>query len=125
MKTLTYILILTLLISLFPYQTNADIPAIAINDARLDSDRNVNPDKWFWMGACIPGIGVYYANPLFIEIPLDRILGKPPEYVFFYMQEYNRNVQAIRLREMTKGTLTTFGVFTSLGCLISLRNSTR
>ena len=94
MQRLAIILILITLLT--PRVYAADIAAQAFIDARADAKKDVDPRHWLVWGCCTGVIGwsiSYTSSP---EIPVERIMGKSPEYVHFYMYEYERKIKDLQ-----------------------------
>ena len=112
MKTLAYILILIILFYMLPSPTEASTSARAIQHARNDAERNINKELWFMSGCCLSGVAYMIASLTASEIPVDKFVGQPPEYVFFYIQEYERKTARLRAYYATLGALANFGILT-------------
>lgn len=110
MKTLAYVLILITLFYMFPSPTEASISATAIEDARYDAQRDISKELWFFTGCCLGGVGYTIAFLTTPELPVHRFMGKPPEYVFFYIQEYERKTKRLQAYYSFWGSLTGLGV---------------
>ena len=97
MKTLAFILILTTLITTVSYSsTEIGISAQAITDARKDADKDAVKFQWLLIGCCFGPVGYAASLTGSPEIPIDRFIGKPPEYVHFYSEEYRRKSKSIQ-----------------------------
>ena len=112
MKTLAYILVVATLLATLPLPTEASISARAIQHARSDAERDVNKELWFMSGCCLSGAAYIIATLTASEIPVDQFIGQPPEYVFFYIQEYDRKTARLRTYYAALGALANFGVLT-------------
>lgn len=89
-------LVLILVMFTTPIARASDISAQAFMDARADAERDVNTHAWLAWGCCTGLIGLPLSYASAPEIPIERIMGKPPEYVHFYMHEYARKTQEIQ-----------------------------
>ena len=49
-------------------------------------------------------------------------MGKPPEYVLFYIEEYKRKVQSIRLKASTQGSIYTASIITFIAVMARITN---
>ena len=112
MKTLAYILILVTLFYMLPSPTEASISADAIEHARTHAERDINKQLWFMTGCCLGGLGYTIAFLTTPEIPVHRFIGKPPEYVFFYIQEYEKKTKKLQTYYSFWGSLTGLGLLT-------------
>ena len=108
MKTLAYILILITLFYMLPSPTEASISATAIKDARYDAQQDIDTAIWFFAGCCLSGAGFTIAYLKTPDIPVRRFMGKPPEYVFFYIEEYERKTKKLQTYYTFWGSLTGF-----------------
>ena len=113
-KTLAFILILTTLLTSLPISAQSGIAAQAIRDARRDAEREVNKVVWFAGGCCFSGITYAAAVIMTPEIPINRFIGKSPEYVFFYTQEHQRKTRALQTKYTVMGWLVGFA-----GCIVA------
>ena len=109
MKTLACILILATLLTILPKPVQASTSARAIQDARNDAEREINKELWFMAGCCLSGVGYTIAFLTTPELPVQRFMGQPPEYVFFYLQEYERKTKRLQAYYTFWGSLTGFG----------------
>lgn len=121
MKTLAYILILITLFYMLPSPTEAGTSARGIRDAREDAQRDINKGLWFMTGFCLSGLGYTIAFLTTPELPVDRFMGKPPEYLYFYMQEYERKTKRLQAYYSFWGSVTAVGTVTGLTLLNALR----
>ena len=94
MQYLAFTLILTSLLT--QPVCAADTAAQAFIDARADAKRDVDPRHWLVWGCCTGVIGWSISYTSAPEIPVERIIGKSPEYVHFYMYEYERKVKDLQ-----------------------------
>ena len=120
MKTLAYILILITLFYMMPSPTQASTSADAIEHARIHAQRDINKQLWFFTGCCLSGVGYTIAFLSTPDIPVHRFIGKPPEYVFFYIQEYDRKTKKLQAYYTFWGAVISFGVL----AILSLYGST-
>ena len=87
MKLLSLIVLLTFSFSLLPASETDDTQQ-AIMDARRDSNQNITEEIWL-MAGCLCGVfGIGFAYFHQPQIPIVRMVGKSPEYVAFYTEEY-------------------------------------
>ena len=107
MKILTLALLLTTLLTTVSHSTEIGISAQAIIDARADAENDVNEQGWVFFGCCLTGLAVSVAVLSSPEVPIDKFIGKPPEYIYFYSEEYRRKVRELRLRYTAIGWLAT------------------
>ena len=96
MKTLAFILILTTLFTTIPCSAQSGLAAQAVIDARRDAGKDVNKIQWLALGCCFNGITHAAATIMTPDIPINRFMGKSPEYVFLYSQEYQRKARSLR-----------------------------
>ncbi len=96
MKTLAFIFILTTLFATIPCSAQTGIAAQAIIDARKDAKKDVNIIQWTALGCCFT-IPTYAALMITkSEVPINRFMGKSPEYISFYTQEYQRKTKSLQ-----------------------------
>lgn len=76
----------------------------AIADAQRDASRNTS-QIWGLVGCFggILGISVAFAYPS--PIPAAALIGKPPEYVAYYSDEYRRSAQNTQVKYAAGGCL--------------------
>ncbi len=110
MKALACLLILATLLTILPKPVQASTSARAIQDARNDAEREINKELWFMTGCCLSGLGYTIAFLITPELPVQRFMGQPPEYVFFYIGEYERKTKRLQAYYTFWGSLTGFGV---------------
>ena len=84
--------------------------ADAIEHVRIHAERDINKQLWFMTGCCLSGVGYTIAFLTTPELPVHRFMGKPPEYVFFYIQEYERKTKRLQTYYTFLGSLTGWGV---------------
>ena len=96
MRTLAFILILLTVLTTVSYSTELGISAQAITDARNDAQKDVIKPQWILIGCCLGPVGYTASLATSPEIPIDRFIGKPPEYVYFYSEEYRRKSKSIQ-----------------------------
>ena len=91
MKLFAFSLVVLILFPSIPYaQPETEPPLQAIADARTHAEQDVSTPVWFIAGAacCIFGIGFAYMNQP--QVPVHRLMGKSPEYIAVYTDEYHR-----------------------------------
>lgn len=64
------------------------------------------------IGGAIPPVGLFMINKSKPKIPLERLMGKSPEYVRFYTDTYTRKTQSLQTKYATTGALTGCGLLT-------------
>ena len=132
------------LLSLAERTPIADIIAIAERDA----DKDISKILWFGEGMCLSCVGASYftfsANPTIALAatvltpivglgaiyshqpgpPVERLIGKSPEYVSTYTDAYKSKARSLRTKSAAFGAVTGCGVLTGVtivGCLLGLR----
>lgn len=96
MKHIAFLLVLSILFTSISYSTEVGMSAQAIIDARADASNDVIKTTWFMLGCCFGVFGYAVSLAETPEIPIDRFMGKPPEYVYFYSEEYQRKTKSIQ-----------------------------
>ncbi len=66
----------------------ADIEAGANAQAIADAENDVNKTGWFMDGCFLNIIGVVMARTIKAPVPAERLVGKPPTYIFAYTSAY-------------------------------------
>ena len=83
------------------------------SQAKVDTKRDIassSINSWYYMGFCLGGIGVIAALAATPTVPVDKLIGKSPEYVVYYSKAYKSEVRKQRTQNAAIGC----GVF---GCL--------
>ena len=60
----------------------------AIADAKRDVKTHINQTLWFTTGCFFPIVGPLFSQTDLKSVPAARTLGKSPQYVAFYIDEY-------------------------------------
>ncbi len=68
----------------------------AITDAKNDAKKHINKTIWFSVGCFLPVVGPIYSQRKIKTIPLARTLGKSPEYIAFYTDNYRLEIKKQR-----------------------------
>ncbi len=68
----------------------------AIADAKNDAKKHFNKTIWFSVGCFLPVVGPIYSQGKIKTIPLARTLGKSPEYIAFYTDNYRLEMKKQR-----------------------------
>ena len=98
------LIILSFTYSVMPaFSTEADISAKAVADARKDAEADINQTRWFFFGCCCGLTGDMAALRAEAEIPTQRLIGKSPEYVVLYSEEYRRKIKSLRTNYVVRG----------------------
>lgn len=105
MRFLAFILVLTTFFTAISYATEVGISAQAFIDARADAEKDVDRRRWVVFGCCTGIIGWPVSLTAAPEIPIERIMGKPPEYVYFYFHEYDRKTKELQSHYAGIGSL--------------------
>ena len=90
MKYVAFILVLSILSAPLSYSTEVNEYQQAIMDARADALKDFSSTEWLMLGCCLGVFGYVVSLASTEEIPVDRFIGKSPEYVYFYSEEYQR-----------------------------------
>ena len=112
MKTLAFILILTTLFTTIPCSAQSGLAAQAVIDARRDAEKDVNIILWTASGCCFSAITYTVAVTRTPDFPINRLIGKSPEYVLLYSQEYQRKTISLQSKYTLIGWVTGFVVVT-------------
>jgi hypothetical protein len=121
------ILLLSMVGCVLPYMVESDENARQIGKAAYDDahdDANVDRCMWLSGGLCLGFGGGCLLGPLGIVAahfyepspPPTRLLGKPPEYVDFYVSNYREVRQNVALSAASIGCIA--GAVTA-GCLVT------
>ncbi len=76
--------------------TMESIEEQAIADAKHDVKKHINKSMWFSVGCFLPVVGPIYSQGKIKTIPLARTLGKSPEYIAFYTDNYRLEMKKQR-----------------------------
>lgn len=112
------IFILALLILLELIYVNGNCEIKASTQAKIDAqnDINGNYEKWFFIGLLGNIFGVGYSYFAKINIPEERLIGKPPEYLEEYFKEYKKSLKIERLKKsLTGATISSIVILYYLG----------
>lgn len=97
MKNIAVTLVLLLIFATISHTTQeADIVVQAINDARKDAEKDISKTAWFFTGCVLSLFGYALALSSYSEIPIERFMGKSPEYVTIYIEEYHRKSRSLK-----------------------------
>lgn len=77
----------------------------AIADAKRDAKAHMNKQIWFSVGCFLPVVGPIYSQGKIKTIPLARTLGKSPEYIAFYTDNYRLEMKKQRFKWAFGGCL--------------------
>lgn len=114
MRLLAFILMLTTFFTTISYPTEVGTLAQtfevstttqAFIDARADAEKDVDRRQWVVSGCCTGIIGWPVSPDTAPEIPIERIMGKSPEYIYFYFHEYNRKTKELQSHYAGMGSL--------------------
>ena len=109
MRYIATTLILLMLFTTISHTTQeADIVVQAISDARKDAEKDISKTAWFFTGCAFSIFGYALALSSYSEIPIERFMGKSPEYVTIYIDEYYRKSKGIKSNSAFLGWI--FGV---------------
>ncbi|MCS7232226.1 MAG: hypothetical protein RMJ67_08835 [Elusimicrobiota bacterium] len=103
-KIISLLLVICLLISF--NRASEDIIRQALEDAHRDVKRNFKEDVWVAVGFFGNIFGVLFAYFYSPKIPVSSLMGKSPEYVSVYIENYKEFYKNLRL----KSSLLGFGV---------------
>lgn len=95
MKTLAFIFMFTTLFTTVSYSSEVGDAAQAIIDARVDAENDVGRTQRIFTVCCFGIIGTSTSTTN-QEIPIERFIGKSPEYIYFYTEEYYRKTQSLQ-----------------------------
>ena len=87
----------------------------ASEDAKIDAQADVSPILWFVAGFGCGVCGIAAPYVLKPTVPVDRLIGKSPEYMVLYTQEYQRRVRREQAERAALGCV--------VGTLVSLAYS--
>ena len=109
-KPLSFVMVMLLFfMPILVFSQQSDEMSRAIADATRDAQL-VNTQIW-GAGGCLLGItGVFIAYVVTPTVPLEKLLGKSPEYVAYYTSTYQRLVKSSQTRNATTGCVISTGV---------------
>ena len=82
----------------------------AVIEAQRQAELDVNKTLW-WAAGCFGGwVGVLVAYVVEPSPPVATLIGKPPEYVAIYTQEYTRHAKSLQTKYAFNGCLVAAGV---------------
>ena len=85
-------------------QSTNDVYVQAITDARYDAASN-SAIEWMAAGCCIGVFGVILAAIVDPSPPVQRFIGKSPEYINIYTQEYQRSARRNQIESAVGGCI--------------------
>ena len=84
----------------------------AVADAQRDAQLTVNQLTWQMMGCFGNVLGIGAALIYEPRLPADRLMGKSPEYVQYYANEFRRETKGLQLYHAATGcSVSTVGAF--------------
>ena len=107
-----------LLIVSLPFEVSAELSLTeqATADAKVDAKRYVSPFAWGAYGFACAFLAIPHANLIDPNLPIDRIIGKSPEYVDTYTRVFRQHAKQRRLQAAAIGC----SISATIGLLISI-----
>ena len=116
-KILMCSILLTIFIYPIVFATVLDTPT-AIQDARSDAKTDTSAG-WYIAGGVCGCFGFAYAAITTPSVPATRFMGKSPEYILIYSDEYKRTAKNERLKKTGIG----WGVWAAVYLLFVATNT--
>ena len=118
MKLFAFSLISLIAFSQISYPETDALQAVA--DARLHAEQDVSEPLWALSGTFCCVFGVAFAYIEQPQVPMHRFMGKSPEYISIYTDEYNRTAKRKQIGAAVVGCIFSAAIIT----FWSLANST-
>lgn len=107
--TLTVLMILATTAHGAESTTQEQVRSQAVADAQRDAQLTVNQLTWQMMGCFGNIFGIGAALVYEPRLPADRLMGKSPEYVEYYANEFRRETKGLQLYHAATGC-SAFGI---------------
>ena len=110
MRTLSFIMVIMLFSPPFlTYAQQTGDAAQAIADAQRDAEL-VDNSIWAAAGCVFNVMGILLASMATPPVPVEKILGKSPEYVAYYTSTYQQTVKGEQTKSATTGCIIGIGM---------------